>query len=178
MKASFPRWNFQGVEICRWIHFHGTSDWVYISSRWVSLVMAFDELISFFLFAYSFMPSITLCWSEGILASRSSLIRNSQSFDAAYFSSFLGGFLVYDWLFSYYFGVRLISPLITFFVYVAWWGFLGFWTNFINNVLVYPLQWQMKTGWVALCLCLNIGVDPPDVIKISPCARLECWIGI
>ncbi|KAG0604073.1 hypothetical protein M758_10G142500 [Ceratodon purpureus] len=34
---------------------------------------------------------------------------------------------------------------------------------------------RMKTGWVALCLCLNIGVDPPDVIKISPCARLECW---
>ena len=20
------------------------------------------------------------------------------------------------------------------------------------------------------------GVDPPDVIKISPCARLECWV--
>ncbi|XP_024397087.1 regulatory-associated protein of TOR 1 isoform X2 [Physcomitrium patens] len=35
---------------------------------------------------------------------------------------------------------------------------------------------RMKTGWVALCMCLNIGVDPPDVIKISPCARLECWI--
>lgn len=25
-------------------------------------------------------------------------------------------------------------------------------------------------------LCLNIGVDPPDVVKISPCARLECWV--
>lgn len=37
---------------------------------------------------------------------------------------------------------------------------------------------QMKTGCVALVLCLNISVDPPDVIKISPCARLECWIGI
>jgi len=37
---------------------------------------------------------------------------------------------------------------------------------------------QMKTGMVALVLCLNIGVDPPDVIKISPCARLECWIGM
>lgn len=36
---------------------------------------------------------------------------------------------------------------------------------------------QMKTGCVALVLCLNIGVDPPDVIKISPCARMECWIG-
>ncbi|XP_024365360.1 regulatory-associated protein of TOR 1 isoform X3 [Physcomitrium patens] len=41
-------------------------------------------------------------------------------------------------------------------------------------------QWRMKdrmkTGYVALALCLNIGVDPPDVIKISPCARMECWI--
>lgn len=36
---------------------------------------------------------------------------------------------------------------------------------------------QMKTGYVALVLCLNIGVDPPDVIKISPCARMECWLG-
>lgn len=36
---------------------------------------------------------------------------------------------------------------------------------------------QLKTGCVALVLCLNIGVDPPDVIKISPCARMECWIG-
>nr|KAJ0228150.1 hypothetical protein LSAT_V11C100044030 [Lactuca sativa] len=30
----------------------------------------------------------------------------------------------------------------------------------------------MKTGCVALVLCLNISVDPPDVIKISPCARI------
>ncbi|PPS14722.1 hypothetical protein GOBAR_AA05859 [Gossypium barbadense] len=33
----------------------------------------------------------------------------------------------------------------------------------------------MKTGCLALVLCLNISVDPPDVIKISPCARMECW---
>ncbi|MCO5592600.1 hypothetical protein L7F22_046603 [Adiantum nelumboides] len=42
------------------------------------------------------------------------------------------------------------------------------------------LKWRvkdrMKTGCVALVLCLNIGVDPPDIIKISPCARMECWI--
>jgi hypothetical protein len=47
-------------------------------------------------------------------------------------------------------------------------------------VLTYPscyVLWQMKTGCVALVLCLNVGVDPPDVIKISPCARMECWIG-
>lgn len=35
---------------------------------------------------------------------------------------------------------------------------------------------RMKTMSVALLLCLNVGVDPPDVLKISPCARLECWI--
>ena len=34
----------------------------------------------------------------------------------------------------------------------------------------------MKTTSVALVMCLNIGVDPPDVLKISPCARAECWI--
>lgn len=35
---------------------------------------------------------------------------------------------------------------------------------------------RLKTSSVALVVCLNIGVDPPDVIKISPCARLECWV--
>lgn len=35
---------------------------------------------------------------------------------------------------------------------------------------------KLKTTSVALVLCLNIGVDPPDVIKTSPCARLECWV--
>ena len=29
---------------------------------------------------------------------------------------------------------------------------------------------------VALVVCLNVGVDPPDVIKTQPCAKLECWI--
>jgi hypothetical protein len=37
---------------------------------------------------------------------------------------------------------------------------------------------KMKTVSVALVLCLNVGVDPPDIIKTSPCARLECWIGL
>ena len=35
----------------------------------------------------------------------------------------------------------------------------------------------MKTVSVALSLCLNIGIDPPDVVKTSPCARMECWMG-
>ncbi|KAK1354595.1 hypothetical protein POM88_047851 [Heracleum sosnowskyi] len=37
-------------------------------------------------------------------------------------------------------------------------------------------SFRMKTGCVALVLCLNITVNPPDVIKISPCSRMECWI--
>lgn len=35
---------------------------------------------------------------------------------------------------------------------------------------------RMKTVSVALVVCLNVGVDPPDVFKITPCSRLECWI--
>ena len=42
----------------------------------------------------------------------------------------------------------------------------------ISNVFL-----QMKTVSVALVLCLNVGVDPPDIVKTQPCARLECWIG-
>ncbi|KAJ1638184.1 raptor N-terminal caspase like domain-containing protein [Pavlovales sp. CCMP2436] len=35
---------------------------------------------------------------------------------------------------------------------------------------------RMKTVSVALVMCLNIPVDPPDVIRTQPCARLLCWI--
>lgn len=45
---------------------------------------------------------------------------------------------------------------------------------------VAPSSWKlrerMKTSMVGLALCLNIGTDPPDVVKTDPCARLECWI--
>ncbi|KAF2861426.1 hypothetical protein K470DRAFT_256819 [Piedraia hortae CBS 480.64] len=41
-------------------------------------------------------------------------------------------------------------------------------------------EWRMKdrlkTVSALLALCLNVGVDPPDVIKTNPCARLECWV--
>lgn len=46
-------------------------------------------------------------------------------------------------------------------------------SGFFSN---WRLKDRMKTSCVALVLCLNIGVDPPDIIKISPCARMECWI--
>jgi regulator-associated protein of mTOR len=35
---------------------------------------------------------------------------------------------------------------------------------------------RMKTTGVALVLCLNIGTDPPGIVKPFPCARKECWL--
>ncbi|KAI0033846.1 hypothetical protein K488DRAFT_77642 [Vararia minispora EC-137] len=35
---------------------------------------------------------------------------------------------------------------------------------------------KLKTANAALVLCLNIDVDPPDVIKTNPCAVMECWV--
>jgi regulator-associated protein of mTOR len=34
----------------------------------------------------------------------------------------------------------------------------------------------MKTFNAGLFICLNLGVDPPDVVKTNPCAKLECWL--
>ena len=47
----------------------------------------------------------------------------------------------------------------------------------INCFFFVFFKFKMKTVSVALILCLNVGVDPPDVVKTQPCARLECWIG-
>ncbi|KAI5786219.1 raptor N-terminal caspase like domain-containing protein [Pyronema domesticum] len=42
------------------------------------------------------------------------------------------------------------------------------------------IEWRMrdrlKTVSAALVLCLNLGVDPPDIVKTNPCAKLECWV--
>ncbi|CCK70021.1 ubiquitin-binding TORC1 subunit KOG1 KNAG_0D02720 [Huiozyma naganishii CBS 8797] len=35
---------------------------------------------------------------------------------------------------------------------------------------------RQKTVSAALLLCLNLGVDPPDVTKTHPCARVEAWV--
>lgn len=35
---------------------------------------------------------------------------------------------------------------------------------------------QKKTMQAAIILCLNIGCDPPDVVKTNPCSILECWV--
>ncbi|KAF2131964.1 WD repeat-containing protein-like protein mip1 [Dothidotthia symphoricarpi CBS 119687] len=50
-----------------------------------------------------------------------------------------------------------------------------------SEASAFPIQeWRMrdrlKTVSAVLALCLNIGVDPPDVIKTNPCAKEECWI--
>ena len=45
-----------------------------------------------------------------------------------------------------------------------------------SQVTKWRMKERMKTVGVALVCCLNIGVDPPDVVKNSPCARMECWI--
>lgn len=49
-------------------------------------------------------------------------------------------------------------------------------SNQATNVDDWRMKERMKTVSAALLLCLNIGVDPPDIVKTSPCARLECWI--
>ncbi|EPS36808.1 hypothetical protein H072_9652 [Dactylellina haptotyla CBS 200.50] len=49
-----------------------------------------------------------------------------------------------------------------------------------NTDATFVQEWRMKdrlkTVSAALVLCLNIGVDPPDVVKTNPCAKLECWV--
>ncbi|KCV69417.1 hypothetical protein, variant [Fonticula alba] len=37
------------------------------------------------------------------------------------------------------------------------------------------LRERIRTAGAALVVCLNIGVDPPDVLRTTPCARLQCW---
>jgi regulator-associated protein of mTOR len=38
------------------------------------------------------------------------------------------------------------------------------------------IQDRVKTVAVGGVMCLHLGVDPPDILKTSPCARLECWV--
>ena len=49
-------------------------------------------------------------------------------------------------------------------------------TYFCIDAQGWRMRERMKTVSVALVICLNVGVDPPDVTKTSPCARVECWI--
>ncbi|AAS52251.2 ADR331Cp [Eremothecium gossypii ATCC 10895] len=49
--------------------------------------------------------------------------------------------------------------------------------NYYQPILDWKIvKERQKTVSAALLLCLNLGVDPPDVIKTHPCARLESWV--
>ena len=45
-----------------------------------------------------------------------------------------------------------------------------------DEISAWRMRERMKTPSLMLVLALNIGVDPPDVTKPTPCARLECWL--
>jgi regulator-associated protein of mTOR len=45
-----------------------------------------------------------------------------------------------------------------------------------NIVSEWRMKDRLKTVSAILAVCLNVGVDPPDVIKTNPCARLQCWV--
>ena len=45
-----------------------------------------------------------------------------------------------------------------------------------SPALPWRLKSRLKTFNAGLFICLNIGVDPPDVVKTNPCAKLECWL--
>jgi len=37
------------------------------------------------------------------------------------------------------------------------------------------LRPRMRTACGGIIMCLNVGTDPPDVVKPQPCAKQECW---
>ncbi|KAI8821522.1 raptor N-terminal caspase like domain-containing protein [Fimicolochytrium jonesii] len=49
-----------------------------------------------------------------------------------------------------------------------------------SKALQAPADWRMrerlKTVSAVMIICLNIGVDPPDLVRTHPSAKLECWI--
>jgi WD40 repeat protein len=49
--------------------------------------------------------------------------------------------------------------------------------NLLSHVEpTWRLKDKMKTVGVGLIMALNVGTDPPDIIKPHPCAKLQCWI--
>lgn len=45
-----------------------------------------------------------------------------------------------------------------------------------SNVPFWKNRNRLKTTHAALVVCLNIDVDPPDIVKTNLCAVLECWV--
>lgn len=48
--------------------------------------------------------------------------------------------------------------------------------SFLHLAPPWRLRSRLKTFSGALTLCLNLGIDPPDIVKTNPCAKLECWV--
>lgn len=44
-----------------------------------------------------------------------------------------------------------------------------------NEASSWRIRERVRTVAAGLILCLHLGVDPPDVLKTAPTARLECW---
>jgi hypothetical protein len=44
------------------------------------------------------------------------------------------------------------------------------------DAVPWRLRSRSKTLNAGMFICLNIGVDPPDIVKTNPCAKLECWL--
>jgi regulator-associated protein of mTOR len=53
-------------------------------------------------------------------------------------------------------------------------------TSFHPSQRTKVAKWRVRgkstTTSGTLIMCLNLGVDPPDIIKPHPCARLETWL--
>ncbi|KAI9884030.1 MAG: Negative regulator of mitotic exit [Watsoniomyces obsoletus] len=45
-----------------------------------------------------------------------------------------------------------------------------------DQVPEWRMRQRLKTVSAALVVCLNLGVDPPDIIRTQPSARLEAWV--
>lgn len=48
-------------------------------------------------------------------------------------------------------------------------------TTAANEASSWRIRERVRTVAAGLILCLHLGVDPPDVLKTVPTARLECW---
>eukprot|EP01028_Stygiella_incarcerata_P001214 TRINITY_DN1192_c0_g1_i3.p1 TRINITY_DN1192_c0_g1~~TRINITY_DN1192_c0_g1_i3.p1 ORF type:complete len:1538 (+),score=424.15 TRINITY_DN1192_c0_g1_i3:82-4614(+) len=48
-------------------------------------------------------------------------------------------------------------------------------SNQKHKLVPWRLSHKIRTPQAILVMCLNVGVDPPDAVRIKPTAHLECW---
>lgn len=48
--------------------------------------------------------------------------------------------------------------------------------SLLTGSVPWRLRTRSKVSNGGMFICLNIGVDPPDIVKTNPCAKLETWI--